>query len=150
MGFAIARAARLAGAQVTLIAGPVHLPTPHGVARVDVESALQMQAALQPALQGADVLIAAAAVADWRAAEVAAQKMKKDGSGLPPPLRFVENPDLLAAAARKPGSYIAWALPPKAKTCWRTHKPSASAKACRCWRATSALPLSGAMTTRSC
>ena len=102
MGFAIARAARLAGAQVTLIAGPVHLPTPHGVARVDVESALQMQAALQPALQGADVLIAAAAVADWRAAEVAAQKMKKDGSGLPPPLRFVENPDLLAAAARSP------------------------------------------------
>ena len=95
-------AARLAGAQVTLIAGPVHLPTPHGVARVDVESALQMQAALQPALQGADVLIAAAAVADWRAAEVAAQKMKKDGSGLPPPLRFVENPDLLAAAARSP------------------------------------------------
>ena len=102
MGFAMARAARLAGAQVTLIAGPVHLPTPHGVARVDVESALQMQAALQPALQGADVLIAAAAVADWRAAEVAAQKMKKDGSGLPPPLRFVENPDLLAAAARSP------------------------------------------------
>ena len=93
MGFAMARAARLAGTQVTLIAGPVHLPTPHGVARVDVESALQMQAALQPALQGADVLIAAAAVADWRAAEVAAQKMKKDGSGLPPPLRFVENPD---------------------------------------------------------
>ena len=89
MGFAMARAARLAGAQVTLIAGPVHLPTPHGVARVDVESALQMQAALQPALQGADVLIAAAAVADWRAAEVAAQKMKKDGSGLPPPLRFM-------------------------------------------------------------
>lgn len=102
MGFALARAAWQAGAQVTLVAGPVGLPTPHGVARVNVQSALEMQGALQTALEDADVLVAAAAVADWRPAQAAAHKIKKDGSGQAPVLQFVENPDLLAEAARSP------------------------------------------------
>jgi phosphopantothenoylcysteine decarboxylase / phosphopantothenate---cysteine ligase len=99
MGFAIARAAREAGAQVTLVAGPVHVPTPRGVTRVNVQSALQMQAAVDASVPQATVMIAAAAVADWRPATAADQKIKKDGSGLPPALRFVENPDILAGVA---------------------------------------------------
>lgn len=99
MGFAIARAAREAGAEVTLVCGPVHLPTPWGVRRVQVESALQMQAAVQAEVDRASVFVAAAAVADWRPAQASAQKIKKDGSGLPPTLSFVENPDILAGVA---------------------------------------------------
>jgi len=99
MGFAIARAAREAGAEVTLVAGPVHLATPRGVKRVDVQSALQMQAAVQAAVDDATVFVAAAAVADWRPASSAEHKIKKDGSGLPPALHFVENPDILAGVA---------------------------------------------------
>lgn len=99
MGFAVARAARQAGAEVTLVAGPVHLPTPRGVRRVNVQSALQMQAAVQAHVAQATVLVAAAAVADWRPANAADQKIKKDGSGLPPALHFVENPDILAGVA---------------------------------------------------
>lgn len=99
MGFALARAAQEAGADVVLVAGPVHLPTPAGVRRVDVQSALQMQAAVQAEVDWATVFIAAAAVADWRPATAADQKIKKDGSGLPPALSFVENPDILAGVA---------------------------------------------------
>jgi phosphopantothenoylcysteine decarboxylase / phosphopantothenate---cysteine ligase len=99
MGFAIARAAREAGAQVTLVAGPVALPTPCGVQRVDVESAADMQRAVQASADAADVFIAAAAVADWRPASAADQKIKKDGSGAVPALAFVENPDILAGVA---------------------------------------------------
>ena len=99
MGFAIARAAREAGAEVTLVAGPVHLPTPLGVHRVDVQSARQMQAAVQASVGDATLFIAAAAVADWRPAAAAEHKIKKDGSGLPPALHFVENPDILAGVA---------------------------------------------------
>ncbi|MCM3565638.1 bifunctional phosphopantothenoylcysteine decarboxylase/phosphopantothenate--cysteine ligase CoaBC [Hydrogenophaga intermedia] len=99
MGFAIARAAREAGAQVTLVAGPVALPTPRGVQRVDVESAADMQRAVQASADAADVFIAAAAVADWRPASAADQKIKKDGSGAVPALAFVENPDILAGVA---------------------------------------------------
>lgn len=99
MGFAIARAAQEAGAQVTLVAGPVHLPTPWGVQRVDVQSANDMQAAVRAHIVGARVFVAAAAVADWRPATAAGQKIKKDGSGLPPALQFVENPDILAGVA---------------------------------------------------
>lgn len=99
MGFAIARAAREAGAQVTLVTGPVALPTPRGVQRVDVRSALQMQAAVQAAAPQASVFVAAAAVADWRPATSADQKIKKDGSGDVPALHFVENPDILAGVA---------------------------------------------------
>ena len=100
MGFAIARAARHAGAQVTLVAGPVSLPTPRGVKRVDVRSAMQMNEAVQQSTANAQVFIAAAAVADWRPALAADQKIKKDGSGDTPELRFVENPDILATVAQ--------------------------------------------------
>ncbi|MDD2729806.1 bifunctional phosphopantothenoylcysteine decarboxylase/phosphopantothenate--cysteine ligase CoaBC [Malikia sp.] len=102
MGFAIARAAREAGAEVTLVAGPVHLPTPLGVRRIDVRSALQMRDAVRAEVETATVFIAAAAVADWRPASAAEHKIKKDGSGLPPALHFVENPDILAGVAASP------------------------------------------------
>ena len=100
MGFAIARAAREAGAEVTLIAGPVHLPTPRGVRRLNVVSARDMLAATLPASEQADVFIATAAVADWRPASASDQKIKKDGSGQTPQLSFVENPDILYAVAQ--------------------------------------------------
>ena len=98
-GFAIAAAAAHAGAQVTLIAGPVNLPTPPGVTRIDVETARQMAAAVDAALP-ADVAIMVAAVADWRSADTAGQKIKKDGSGQVPPLHLVENPDILATLCK--------------------------------------------------
>ena len=100
-GFAIAAAAADMGAKVTLVAGPVTLPTPPGVIRVDVESAREMAAAVAAALP-ADVAIMVAAVADWRAAETAVTKIKKDGSGAVPPLALAENPDILANLARSP------------------------------------------------
>ena len=100
MGFAIARAAREAGAVVTLIAGPVHLPTPRGVRRVDVKSALNMFAAAVEYAPTASIFVATAAVADWRPAHEADQKIKKDGSGEAPKLDFVENPDILATLAQ--------------------------------------------------
>ena len=97
-GFAIAQAAAEMGAEVTLIAGPVHLVTPPGVIRIDVESALEMQAEVEKALP-ADVAILVAAVADWRAADVPEQKIKKDGNVVPP-LALTENPDILASLAQ--------------------------------------------------
>ena len=100
MGFAIARAAREAGAEVTLVAGPVNLPTARGVQRVDVRSALDMQSAVAQHVDAASVFVATAAVADWRVADVAGQKIKKDGSGQLPQLNFVENPDILAGVAQ--------------------------------------------------
>ncbi|MFT4267909.1 MAG: bifunctional phosphopantothenoylcysteine decarboxylase/phosphopantothenate--cysteine ligase CoaBC [Xenophilus sp.] len=102
MGFAVARAAREAGARVTLVAGPVHLPTPRGVARIDVLSAQQMLQATEGAVRDASVFVATAAVADWRPADPVAHKIKKDGSGQPPVLRFFENPDILLTVARSP------------------------------------------------
>jgi phosphopantothenoylcysteine decarboxylase / phosphopantothenate---cysteine ligase len=99
MGFAIARAAREAGADVTLVAGPVSLPTPRGVTRIDVKSALDMFHATEPQAQTADVFVATAAVADWRPASAADHKIKKDGTGKPPQLAFTENPDILATFA---------------------------------------------------
>lgn len=100
MGFAIARAAQEAGADVTLVAGPVHLPTPRHVRRIDVASALQMHAAVLPLAASQDVFVATAAVADWRPAASADQKIKKDGSGQVPGLALTENPDILAEVAR--------------------------------------------------
>jgi phosphopantothenoylcysteine decarboxylase/phosphopantothenate--cysteine ligase len=97
-GFAIASAAAQAGARVTLIAGPVSLPTPGGVARIDVETAQQMADAVEAALP-ADVAVLVAAVADWRV-EPAPTKLKK-GDG-PPDLRFSPNPDILATLADHP------------------------------------------------
>jgi phosphopantothenoylcysteine decarboxylase/phosphopantothenate--cysteine ligase len=102
MGFAIARAAREAGAQVTLVAGPVSLATPRGVTRIDVKSARDMLAATEPQAQRADVFVATAAVADWRPASNSPHKIKKDGSGKAPDLAFTENPDILAAVAQSP------------------------------------------------
>ena len=99
MGFAIARAAREAGAQVTLVAGPVALASPRGVLRIDVRSAQDMLQACQTQADTSDILIATAAVADWRSADAAQHKIKKDGSGLPPALQLVENPDILATLA---------------------------------------------------
>jgi phosphopantothenoylcysteine decarboxylase/phosphopantothenate--cysteine ligase len=100
MGFAIARAARQAGADVALVAGPVNQPTPRGVRRIDVKSARDMLAATQAEVPSADIFIAAAAVADWRPVAEADHKIKKDGSGEPPVLRFTENPDILATVAQ--------------------------------------------------
>jgi len=100
-GFAIAAAAARAGARVTLVAGPVTLPTPPGVTRVDVETAREMAAAVEQALP-ADVAIMVAAVADWRVTDEAAQKLKKDGSGKTAPLALTENPDILAALGQHP------------------------------------------------
>jgi phosphopantothenoylcysteine decarboxylase / phosphopantothenate---cysteine ligase len=100
MGFAIARAAREAGGEVTLVAGPVALATPRGVARVDVRSARQMLQACEAQAQGADIFIATAAVADWRPEQASEHKIKKDGSGKAPPLAFTENPDILHTLAQ--------------------------------------------------
>jgi phosphopantothenoylcysteine decarboxylase / phosphopantothenate---cysteine ligase len=100
MGFAIARAAQEAGAQVTLVAGPVALATPRGVTRIDVKSAQNMLQATVDKAQTASVFIATAAVADWRPAAAADQKIKKDGSGKTPVLEFVENTDILATLAQ--------------------------------------------------
>ena len=99
-GFAIAAALAAKGALVTLIAGPVTLDTPPGVKRIDVQTARDMAAAVEAALP-ADAAIMVAAVADWRV-ESAGQKIKKDGSGAPPVLHLVENPDILATLARSP------------------------------------------------
>ena len=94
-GHAIAAAAAAAGARVTLISGPVSVPDPAGVSMVRVETANEMLAAVMQTLP-ADVAIMAAAVADWRAASEGMQKIKKDGTGKPPALDLVENPDILA------------------------------------------------------
>jgi phosphopantothenoylcysteine decarboxylase/phosphopantothenate--cysteine ligase len=102
MGFAIARAAREAGAGVTLVAGPVHLPTPRGVARINVVSAKNMLEATVERAQSATIFVATSAVADWRPANASEQKIKKDGSGTTPTLQFVENPDILATLAQSP------------------------------------------------
>ena len=98
-GFAIAAALARRGARVTLVAGPVMLETPTGVTRIDVETALEMQAAVAAALP-VDAAVMVAAVADWRV-KATAQKIKKGASG-PPVLHLVENPDILAGLAASP------------------------------------------------
>jgi phosphopantothenoylcysteine decarboxylase / phosphopantothenate---cysteine ligase len=100
MGFAIARAAAEAGAAVTLVAGPVHLPTPRGVRRIDIGTARQMFDAVLAEAPTAQVFIATAAVADWRPASAAEHKIKKRPEGTLPGIELVENPDILAAVAR--------------------------------------------------
>jgi phosphopantothenoylcysteine decarboxylase / phosphopantothenate---cysteine ligase len=97
-GHAIALAAAAAGAEVTLISGPVALPDPPGVTTVHVETAAQMSAAVAAALP-ADIFIATAAVADWRIATTAVQKIKK--SAAPPQFVLAENPDILASVAQR-------------------------------------------------
>jgi phosphopantothenoylcysteine decarboxylase / phosphopantothenate---cysteine ligase len=99
MGFALAQAAHMMGANVTLVSGPVALSTPVGVTRIDVESAIEMQAAVQPALRLADWFIGAAAVADYRAKVVAPQKIKKTLATLE--ITLVKNPDIIGELALK-------------------------------------------------
>ncbi|MEN9892669.1 MAG: phosphopantothenoylcysteine decarboxylase / phosphopantothenate--cysteine ligase CoaB/CoaC [Pseudomonadota bacterium] len=111
MGFAIARAAAEAGAQVTLVAGPVHLPTPAGVTRIDVRSAQQMHDAVLPRAPAHDVFVATAAVADWRPAAEQGEKIKKaEGQRVPAPFALVENPDILATVARLPEGQRPWCV----------------------------------------
>ena len=99
MGFALADAARAAGAEVTLVAGPVNLPTPIGVKRIDVESAAQMHAAVEAAVGVADVFIGTAAVADYRPAVVAERKIKKSGERVE--IVLERTPDILASVAAR-------------------------------------------------
>ncbi|MCU0968910.1 MAG: bifunctional phosphopantothenoylcysteine decarboxylase/phosphopantothenate--cysteine ligase CoaBC [Rubrivivax sp.] len=110
MGFAVARAAAEAGADVTLVAGPVHLPTPPGVRRIDVASACQMHAAVLPEAPRHDVFVATAAVADWRPAHVNEHKVKKDGRRGAPLFELTENPDILAEVARLPAAERPWCV----------------------------------------
>ena len=98
MGYAIAASAAKRGARVTLISGPTALPTPRGVTRVDVRSALSMQDAMDAAMGFADALIMSAAVSDFRPAEVSATKQKQKTGGAAPTITLIENPDLLARA----------------------------------------------------
>lgn len=98
-GFAIAAALAAEGAEVTLVSGPVALPTPPGVRRIDVETARQMEAAVNAALP-ADLAVMVAAVADW-GVEAATSKIKKGASG-PPALALIENPDILAGISHGP------------------------------------------------
>jgi phosphopantothenoylcysteine decarboxylase/phosphopantothenate--cysteine ligase len=100
MGFAIARAAAEAGAQVTLVAGPVALATPPGVTRIDVTTAQQMHDVVLPQAAQHDVFVATAAVADWRPAEANGQKLKKADGHAAPTVQMAENPDILAAVAK--------------------------------------------------
>ena len=93
MGFALAAEAARRGHEVTLVAGPVALKTPKGVRRIDVTSAREMLAAVKASLAPSTVLIATAAVADWRPATCARQKLKKHA--MQPVLRLVRNPDIL-------------------------------------------------------
>ncbi|WP_271009731.1 bifunctional phosphopantothenoylcysteine decarboxylase/phosphopantothenate--cysteine ligase CoaBC [Paucibacter sp. B51] len=104
MGFAIARAAAEAGAEVTLVAGPVHLPTPRHVRRIDVQSAQQMFDAVLPLAAQHELFVATAAVADWRPLAASAHKIKKDPSqgNRPPAFEMTENPDILASVAALP------------------------------------------------
>ncbi len=131
-GFAIAAAAAAAGAKVTLVSGPVHLETPPGVKRIDVESAEQMAKAVKTALP-ADVAVMVAAVADWRTKEYLPYKLKKRGDA-PPALLLTENPDILVSVAgdrKRPKLVIGFAaetdelLPTRARSA-RTRAPTGS------------------------
>ena len=102
MGYAIARAARQAGAEVTLVSGPVALAVPLGVERIMVRSALDMHGAVMARAAASDIFIGVAAVADYRVAHAAEHKLKKDHGGVPA-IELVENPDILAEVAALPG-----------------------------------------------
>lgn len=104
MGYALAQAAVNAGAHVTLISGKTALPAPFGVTRIDVQSADDMLAACQAQLDGQDIFIAVAAVADWKVAQVATQKIKKASTDDVPSLNFVQTPDILATIAAQPNA----------------------------------------------
>jgi phosphopantothenoylcysteine decarboxylase/phosphopantothenate--cysteine ligase len=97
MGFAVAQAAAEQGASVHLVAGPVHLPTPAGVARIDVRSARDMREAVMRQIPQSNIYISSAAVGDFRPNDVATHKLKKNGGEFV--LTLTENPDILAAVA---------------------------------------------------
>ncbi len=97
MGFAIAAAAAARGANVTLISGPVSLPTPPWVKRIDVTTALEMEATVQQHVQGQQIFVGCAAVADYRAAAVAEEKIKKQGDEIT--IKMIKNPDIVAGVA---------------------------------------------------
>lgn len=101
MGYALAAAARRAGAEVTLVSGPVAFSPPAGVDRVNVRSALEMHAAVMARAASADIFIGVAAVADYRVAAASEHKLKKDEGGVPP-IELIENPDILAEVAALP------------------------------------------------
>ena len=101
MGFALARAARESGAEVTLVCGPVSQTTPRGVTRINVTGALEMHAEVMRRAAGQDVFIGVAAVADYRPANPSVEKIKKDGSAAPQ-IELVQNPDILAEVAELP------------------------------------------------
>lgn len=101
MGYALAQAAQRAGAAVTLVSGPVELPVPAGVERIDVRSALDMHREVMARAARCDVFIGVAAVADYRPAAPAGHKLKKDAGGVPP-VELLENPDILAEVAALP------------------------------------------------
>ncbi|WP_151995426.1 bifunctional phosphopantothenoylcysteine decarboxylase/phosphopantothenate--cysteine ligase CoaBC [Buttiauxella massiliensis] len=97
MGYAIAAAAAARGANVTLISGPVSLPTPPWVKRIDVTTALEMEATVQQHVQGQQIFVGCAAVADYRAAAVAEEKIKKQGDEIT--IKMIKNPDIVAGVA---------------------------------------------------
>lgn len=102
MGYALARAAREAGAEVTLVSGPTALAIPFGVKRLNVQTAQQMHDTVMKHLAGQDVFIAVAAVADWHVANVSLQKLKKQAGGEAPQLMLEPNIDILATVAAHP------------------------------------------------
>jgi phosphopantothenoylcysteine decarboxylase/phosphopantothenate--cysteine ligase len=101
MGYAVARALSEAGAEVTLVSGPTALAAPRGVQRIGIESAIQMRDAVHAHLPK-DLFVSVAAVADWRPAQVSVKKIRKIESNVPPELRFMDNPDILAEVAALP------------------------------------------------
>jgi phosphopantothenoylcysteine decarboxylase/phosphopantothenate--cysteine ligase len=103
MGYAVARALSEAGAEVTLVSGPTALAAPRGVRRIGIESATQMRDTVHAHLP-TDLFVAVAAVADWRPAQVSVKKIRKIESNMPPELRFVDNPDILAEVAALPNA----------------------------------------------
>ena len=102
MGYAMARAAREAGADVTLVSGPTALSASYGVHRINVQTAQQMHDVVMSHISEQDVFIAVAAVADWRVANPSEQKLKKQAGSDMHPLRFEQNPDILASVAALP------------------------------------------------
>ena len=101
MGYAVARAAREAGAEVVLVSGPTALPAPFGVQRINVQSAVQMHDAVLANVDHQHIFIAVAAVADWRVSNASVQKLKKNPDGSVPDLKFEQNPDILATVAAR-------------------------------------------------
>ncbi|MBN8454716.1 bifunctional phosphopantothenoylcysteine decarboxylase/phosphopantothenate--cysteine ligase CoaBC [Accumulibacter sp.] len=124
MGYALARAAREAGARVTLVSGPVSLPCPTGVSRIDVTSARDMHAEVMARVAAHAVFIAVAAVADYRPARTIAQKIKKGAQAAPPAIELVLNPDILAevAALPKPPLCVGFAAESENLAAYAEHK----------------------------